>query len=776
VEMMDILDITILYVEDEVVILNSVAMILENRVKRVFTAQNGEEGLRLFNKFHPDVVLADISMPVMDGLVMARKIKAIEPSTIIIVLSAFDKKENLLEAINVGVDRFLPKPLNYDNLLRIINDLHSSKVLERRVEKEKAAREIVEEELEKTEKKYQDLYDNAPDMYFSVYPDGTVKNVNQFGAEYLGYTKRELIGSSVWQVVHNDDLKIVKKELSEIFKKREEFSELEFRKVRKDGSILLVHERTQLIFDDNGEAQEIRIICRDITDRKRIQEALIESEERYRLVAEQTGQIVYDVDVINKKIEIVGAIEKVLGYKEDEMSRLMDYGQALKLINPDDKDHVMKVVDKAVKNSSVFNVEFRMLTKDNHYIFVENNGVCLKGEKGETIRIIGTVADITTRKENETRLQEMHEYIRNLIESSLIMFISVDNDRNIIEFNSAAEKNFGYKRKEVLGKHVKMLYSDADECNRIGEILEERDTFYGEVVNKRKNGEEFISYLSAAIMRDSKGNKIGSVGNSIDITESKEKERALRLSEERYRRLVETAQNGFSLLDLEGNIVFCNKHKAKMFGYKDPSELIGISGVDLVAPDDRDRFVRKLKNMVESGSDMMNVEVDLIRKDGSIFPADFRASIVHDDEGNPKQIMDTMTDLSLRAANEKAIKDTKDKDVDIELLRELPIAVLEFDKAGQIKYINKQAVLLSGYPAEELLLMNIGKLFDGDTAEKSSINTYFADILHKKPSPSTWDGALRKADGSDLQVEITWTYKMDEHERIVGFIGVVREV
>lgn len=642
---MDILDISILYAEDEVVILNSVSMILENRVKRVYTAQNGEEGLILFKKFHPDVVIADISMPVMDGLVMARKIKAIEPSTIIIVLSAFDKKENLLEAINVGVDRFLPKPLNYDLLLRIINELHSTKILERRVEKEKAARVIVEEELEKSEKKYQDLYDNAPDMYFSVFPDGIVKNVNQFGAEYLGYTKNELIGTLVWKVVHDDDVKGVRKEISNIFKKREEFSELEFRKVRKDGFVLWVHERTQLIFDDDGVPTEIRIICRDITDRKRIQEALIESEERYRIIAEQTGQIVYDVDVINKKIEIVGAIEKLLGFQEDEIPEFMDFGNALTLVNPDDKDHVISTIEKAVKTRQVFHIEFRMLRKDNEWIFVENNGICIADDTGKTVRILGTVADFTLRKQHEAKLQEMHEYIRNLIESSLTMFISVDNERNIIEFNSAAEKNFGYKREEVLGKHIKILYSDADECIRIGKILDERDTFYGEVVNRRKNGEEFISYLSAAIMRDSQGNKIGSVGNSIDITESKEKERALKLSEERYRRLVETSQNGFSLIDLDGKIVFCNRKKVELLGYKNYKEIVGKEGLELVAPENREEIMKGMKKLVENEQNIVHLKIDLLKRDGTRIPVDFQATVIRDDQGKPIQIMDTMTEI-----------------------------------------------------------------------------------------------------------------------------------
>jgi len=770
---MGTLDITILYVEDEVLILDSVSMILEKRVKKVYKAQDGEEGLQLFEKFRPDVVIVDIIMPKMDGLMMARKIKAIDPSTIIIVLTAFDKKENLLEAINIGVDRFLPKPLNYDQLLGIINELHSTKILERRVEKEKTSRQVVELELAKSEQKYQDLYDNAPDMYFSVSPDGTVTNVNQFGAVYLGYTKEEIIGKSVWKVVHEDDLQEVKKLFSEIFKKKEEFSELEFQKVRKDGSILQVHERTQLIFDDKGIPSEIRIICRDITDRQRVQHALEESEERYRLAVEQTGQVVFDADYSTQTIEVVGAVNELFGYSSDDISEFLSFNNGVLLIHPGDKDDALNAIRKAMKTSRRFQIECRLQKRDGEYLCAEVNGVCLVDGNGDVIRILGSIADITLRKQNEAKLQQMHEYVRNLIESSLTMFISVDNDRKIIEFNSAAETNFGYKKKEVIGEHVKLLYADADECVRIGKLLQKNGTFYGIVRNKRKDGEEFVSYLSSALMQDAKGNQIGSVGNSIDITESQEREKELKLKEELYRTLIETAQSGFSILDLEGKIIFCTKYKAKMFGYEDPKELVGKSGIELVAPDDRDRAARKLRNLLESDSDIIHFELNLMRQDGSIFPAYFRALIIHDDEGNPIQIMDTMTEVSERIEEEKNL--IKKSERYKGLINNLPVAIQEFDKAGNITYVNDQAASLFGYTKEELLDINIGKLFNSEKKDSFSINSYFAEILHRQPKPSSWNGLLKKKDGEEMHISIAWNYKLDEHDRVVGFISVVYE-
>ena len=368
----------------------------------------------------------------------------------------------------------------------------------------------------------------------------------------------------------------------------------------------------------------------------------------------------------------------------------------------------------------------------------------------------------------------MHEYVRNLIESSLTMFISVDNDRKIIEFNSAAEKNFGYKKKEVVGEHIKLLYADADECTRIGKLIQKNGTFYGTARNKRKNGEEFISYISSALMQDAQGNQIGSVGNSIDITESQEREKELKLKEELYKTLMETVQNGIAILDLEGKIIVCNKHNAEIFGYKEPQELIGVQRIEFVTPDDRDRIARNMRNLLETNNDVTRLEVELLRKDGSTFPAYFSSSIIHDDEGNPIQIMDTITDISVRINNGDDL--IKKKERYKELLNNLPIAVEEFDKSGIVTYVNDQALKLFGYTRDEILRTGIGKMFKSETNDSSSINSYFADILHKKPEPSVWKGSFTKKTGEEAPVSIAWNYKKDEHDRIVGFIAVVNQV
>lgn len=128
------------------------------------------------------------------------------------------------------------------------------------------------------------------------------------------------------------------------------------------------------------------------------------------------------------------------------------------------------------------------------------------------------------RERAEEALRASQKYARNIIESSLDMIIAVDNDRNILEFNNAAQKVFGYTPEEVVGKHISMLYADAEDTLPIYQHTIGEGEFFGEIRNKRKNGEVFPCLLSASILYDTHQKPIGLMGISRDIMERKRAE------------------------------------------------------------------------------------------------------------------------------------------------------------------------------------------------------------------------------------------------------------
>ena len=121
-------NLTVLLVEDDSDSKKIMHDVLSDNFEKVFTAQNGDEGLKKFKKYNPNMVITDVFMPISDGLDMTRYIKEISKDTPVIVLSAHSEKETLLKAIDVGVDKYLIKPIMVDDLLNTLENVAKNKI------------------------------------------------------------------------------------------------------------------------------------------------------------------------------------------------------------------------------------------------------------------------------------------------------------------------------------------------------------------------------------------------------------------------------------------------------------------------------------------------------------------------------------------------------------------------------------------------------------------------------------------------------------------------
>ncbi len=120
--------ISVLFVEDEDRLRSSMASVMGEVFAKVYLASNGDEGLKKFQKYHPDIVITDISMPIMDGMAMIKRIKEISANTPVVILSAFSEKEKLLKAIELGVEKYIIKPIDMDEFFEALGYLASEKI------------------------------------------------------------------------------------------------------------------------------------------------------------------------------------------------------------------------------------------------------------------------------------------------------------------------------------------------------------------------------------------------------------------------------------------------------------------------------------------------------------------------------------------------------------------------------------------------------------------------------------------------------------------------
>ena len=247
------------------------------------------------------------------------------------------------------------------------------------------------------------------------------------GAEQIyGYSAKEILGKPgsilTPSHLHEEPTKLI-----EMVKQGEEIREYETSRLRKDGKIIDVSMSLSPVFDNSGKLTAISVIARDITERKKAEEKLRESEERYRIVTEQSGQLIYDFSFKEDKINWLGAIEEITGYSPEEFHNF-DFAMWAEHIHPEDRKRVTKTIEESRRKGQKFQEEYRFRKKNDDYIYVNVVGTYFQDEEGHSDRVVGAIKDITERKKAEealanieiARKKEIHHRIKNNLAGNLI--------------------------------------------------------------------------------------------------------------------------------------------------------------------------------------------------------------------------------------------------------------------------------------------------------------------------------------------------------------------
>ncbi|MBN1550437.1 PAS domain S-box protein, partial [bacterium] len=379
-------------------------------------------------------------------------------------------------------------------------------------------------ELKKSEQIYMDLYDNAPDMYFTVDPHGFINSVNKFGAEYLGFEKHELIGNPIWDVVHPDDLKQVKKQIREIVKGKTQQSRLEFRKIRKDGSIIFVSENVKLVLNPDRSPRELRILCSDKTEQLMAIQALKESEQKYRALIEQSNDAIYLL--YNDKFEVINRkFEEILGYTMEDV-RSSDFN-IMNLVAPESHSFVAERQKKMLENGDTgARYEFTALTKNGLGVDVEVSVSHIKYHGGNAVQ--GVLRNITERKKMEQALRDGQEHFRSVFEGARDSIIVESPEGDIFDVNRAACSMFGYSRDEFVRMNVKDLLPQ-DMHQHLPGLTEIHKTggsiFLREGENLHKNGRRIPVEVSTSVVKIGDESRVVAIIRDISERKSVEKEK-----------------------------------------------------------------------------------------------------------------------------------------------------------------------------------------------------------------------------------------------------------
>ena len=388
------------------------------------------------------------------------------------------------------------------------------------------------------------IYQTAPVGLCLIDTDLCYLRVNQKLAEFHGKSIDDHIGQSIFEIIPQIATKV-----EEIFRRVIDFGEPVLNQevaAATDATPDQIRYWLASYYPlkaASGGVEAISVVVQEISDIKKVEKDLRESETRYSMATASGSVGLWDWDLVTDEIYVDPILKGLLGYEDDEIrNHIEDWGSH---VHPDDGGLVMKAAKAHLAGQTHrYEVEHRMLHKDGTVRWFLARGIAMRNESGEPYRMVGTDTCITNMKIAEHTIQENQQQLK---EKALILsqvhdaVISTDMDGFIQTWNEGAEGIYGYTSDEVLGQQINFVEFPEDRESMEAQVLDpfqKHGCFQGVVRNRTKLGDEIFVDLTMTLLRDETGEPIGRIGCSHDITEKRElQEDLLRVVAREQRRI-----------------------------------------------------------------------------------------------------------------------------------------------------------------------------------------------------------------------------------------------
>ena len=496
-----------------------------------------------------------------------------------------------------------------------------------------------------------------------------------------------------------------------------------------------------------GAVFGVSVFGKDITGRKRMEEALRQSEERYRLLFERSLAGIFHTTLVGDFIDANDACASILGYTSRE--KLLEHSTLNMYCDVAERQ---ALIARVQKEKRVTGVELHLKRQDGSPVCVLANVSIIEPSPGGPAFLEGTFIDITERKRAEEELRLSEEKFHKVFHASpdIAALVSLADDR-IVEVNERVERTTGYAQNELVGKTYRELqyWPDPAERDRLVARLRREGTLRDvevRLLNKSREMRTFTISADIIVLRD------GEYMLSIlrDITDQKRGEEALRESEERFRTTFETAGIGMALVDLQGHPVQSNPALQRILGYS-AEELGRMAFTEFTHPGDREMDWRLYRELMEGKHEKYEIEKRYIAKDGKLVWGHLTISLVKDLQGRPQYAVGMLEDITERKRAEDELRASEAK---FRALAETaPAAVFIYQGTG-IRYANPAMGSITGFSQQELLKMNFWDFVHPD--EREMVRKRGMARQQGQPVPLryeiktlTRDGGLRWVDFTD---------------------------
>jgi PAS domain S-box-containing protein len=618
-----------------------------------------------------------------------------------------------------------------------------------------------QEELRESEEKFHILVELSSDGIFLEDQHGNILDCNEAGARIYGYKKEEIIGKNIRDLVPEDFARtlpgVIDFDSGGVYEER--------RSKRKDGSIFPSEIATRLC-TVRGERRLLAYL-RDITEHKLAEEALRESEERWRTYIEQASDLIFTLDPSGRITSVNRAVCEALGYQAEEL-----LGKSpLELVAPQARESTAEALNKVLNGEGVAQIEVPVLRRDGRLLTLELRGRRLYQE-GKLVETLHIARDITERKLAEEALKESERRYHTLAEISPVGIFHTDAHGSTTYVNPKWCEISGLSKEEALGEGwFKAVHPEEREEVRKGWIEATREGRPSRAEYRFLRPDGKISWVigQAIPQRNEKGEVLGYVGTITEITERKLMEKTLEEEKTKFEAMAQSAPYGMALVSQKGKWLYINPKFTEITGYSIEDVPDGKTWFRKAFPDPLYRK-QVVQSWIESESSTTLMEkmsriFRVTRKDGA--ERTFKITAVQIPMGD---FLVTFEDITLQREMEEALR--KSEEQYRTLVENLSEGVDIVDAEENFVFANPACEKIFGVPPGGLKGRNLKEFtapgFERTLEEETE--------KRRRGYSSKYEFRIRRDDGQERDLLISAVPRLDDKGQYMGAMAIISDI